>query len=363
MVDHCQVPKPYAKNVLMANKSKKKPQVVTLRMIADKVGVSVATVSRVLNLDPSLSVAEDTRRAVIETAEKLSYTTPRRRRAGKATENGRITLYLRLRQEEELLDHFYVAVRLGIEKRCNERHRQYDEIYQTDSLPSAREINEADGVIVVGHATPEEVEWLRDHARAVVFAGFAPEGDDIDCVTYDLRTATRKLLNGLEERGYRRIAMAGWHDVVHSNRDPGALEDRSQAYVEWMKERGYFDPDLLNIGKNSAESGLQIAREFLALRDRPDVILTSNDLMALGAYRAVEEYGLRIPEDIGIVGVNDIPAARFLNPPLSTIRLPAEGIGETAVDLLIERFGGRELAKHVNLECRMIWRESSPARQ
>jgi LacI family transcriptional regulator len=81
--------------------------------------------------------------------------------------------------------------------------------------------------------------------------------------------------------------------------------------------------------------------------------------MAVGAYRAIHEFELRIPEDIAVASFNDISVAQFMNPPLSTVHLPAEEIGETAVELLLERVGGRELAKRITLASRLIWRGST----
>ena len=81
--------------------------------------------------------------------------------------------------------------------------------------------------------------------------------------------------------------------------------------------------------------------------------------MAVGAYRAIHELGLDIPGDIGVASFNDISVAQFMNPPLSTVHLPAEEIGETAIELLLERAGGRELAKRLTLATRIIWRGST----
>ena len=81
--------------------------------------------------------------------------------------------------------------------------------------------------------------------------------------------------------------------------------------------------------------------------------------MAVGAYRAIHEFGLKIPEDIAVASFNDISVAQFLNPPLSTVRLPSEEIGESAVDMLLERIAGRSTAKRSILASRIIWRGST----
>ena len=110
---------------------------------------------------------------------------------------------------------------------------------------------------------------------------------------------------------------------------------------------------------NTEESGYRLTLQILSERVPPDAIITCNDNMAVGAYRAIAELGLSIPGDIAVASFNDISVAQFLNPPLSTVRLPSEEIGETAVELLLERASGRELAKHITLASQLKWRAST----
>jgi LacI family transcriptional regulator len=87
--------------------------------------------------------------------------------------------------------------------------------------------------------------------------------------------------------------------------------------------------------------------------------VTASDNMAVGAYRALHELELKIGEDIAVASFNDISVAQFLHPPLSTTRLPAEEIGEAAVELLLERMAGREIGKRITLASKIIWRSST----
>lgn len=331
---------------------------VTLKQIADEVGVSVATVSRVLNFDATLSVSDQTRQAVIETAEAMNYETPRmRKRAAKPAE-GRIALIHSLRPEQELIDPYYVALRLGIESRCAAVQLDYAKVYQTDAGPGARSLRGVDGAIVIGWHSPEAVAWLVSQNSNIVFADYAPGGDEIDCVETDLASATAKLLDALTRLGYRRIAFAGWTDrMVRAGIE--RPEKRCVAYEKWMREAGQFDPELCLTGENTEESGYELVLRLLDRAVRPDVIVTGNDNMAVGAYRAIHKLGLRIPEDVAVASFNDITTARFMSPPLTTVRLPAEKIGENAVDLLVERLAGRDLAKRVVLESKIVWRGST----
>ena len=339
---------------------------VTIKEIANAVGVSSATVSRVLNYDATLSISAGKRQAIIETAEALNYSTPRsRNRAnglngaqGLVAGAGRIALVHFLRPPQELTDPYYIGVRLGIENRCRALQIDVAKIYHADSLPDASLLREASGVIAIGRHTAEEVAWLREHSRTVVFADFAPPIDTEDSVESDIRLAMRKLLTALHERGYRRIGFIGW--VEHINQVPQRfIERRCSAYIDWMMQAGLFEPELCKTEHLTPESGYTLAKAMMQQAAPPEIIIACNDNMAIGAYRAMLELGLKIPGDMAIASFNDIPVAQLLNPPLTTVHIPAELIGETAVELLLERFAGRDVVKSVILSTELIWRGST----
>lgn len=335
---------------------------VTIREIAKAVGVSSATVSRVLNADATLSVTPQTRQKIIETAEALNYVTPRNRNRAAGAALKKIAFVHFLEPAQELRDPYYVAMRLGIERRCQELQVETVKVYHTDRLPEPTLLQTASGVIAIGPQSPAEVEWLKRFGRCVVCADWAPADDAFDAVLSDLAQATRSLLGELTRIGYRRIAFAGWAGEDNNDHDPLG-EIRCAAYVDWMRQAGRFDALLCeteaSVERNREESGYRLALRLLERPEPPDAIVTCNDNIAVGVYRAIHERGLRIPDDVAVASFNDISVAQFLNPPLSTVHLPAEEIGETAVDLLAERAAGREIVKRVTLATRAIWRRST----
>ena len=334
---------------------------VTLKQIANAVGVSQATVSRVLNFDATLSVSPQTRQSIIETAEAMSYATPRARQRAKADREEsptKIVLVHFLRPDQEFADPYYVAMRLGIESRCAALRVETVKVYHSESLPDPEIIAAASGVIAIGMLEEDHIAFLKSHAKQLVFADYAPPDDEIDAVQSDFVTATRKLLAALHASGYRRIGFVGWQ----IRNDKGAFrarEKRHMAYVDWMTAAGIYDPDICQIDWNTEESGYRLTQSVLSRPNRPEALICCNDNMAVGAYRAIHELGLKIPADIAVASFNDISVAQFLNPPLSTVHLPAAEIGETAVDMLMERIAGRQIAKHTILAARMIWRGSA----
>lgn len=335
---------------------------VTLKEIAKAVGLSTATVSRVLNFDQTLSVSAKTRQTIIETAEAMKYE-PLRTRA-RANQQGvsKIALVHYLRPDQELIDPYYVALRLGIESRCQALKVETVKVYHTDRLPEATLLQSASGIIAIGRHDENEIAWLKRHNKNLVFADFSPPTDEFDCVESDLMLAMRKLLQSLTSAGYKRIGFAGWVDV-YDGVPSVTPERRCRAYMQWAEEAGVFDPRLCLTGSKAEESGYKLARQMLSEDNRPDALITANDNMAMGAYRAIHELGLRIPEDIAVASFNDISAAQFMNPPLTTVHLAAEEIGETAVDLLLEQVGGRELRRRMMLATSIRWRGSTRSPQ
>lgn len=329
---------------------------VTLREIAKAVGVSSATVSRVLNFDATLAVTAETRRAVLEKAEALNYETPRHRKKKLESKIGNIILVHFLSPDQELIDPYYLGLRLGVERRCQRHGIEIATLYSNDQPLNPTVLRKAFGVIVVGHYRESGLEWLASNCKKLVFADFCPDSDEYDCVQNDFVHATLKLMDALAAMDYRRIAFIGWA----SSRGVGPYSEvRCRTYIEWAKKRGLFDQKLCMIARNNEESGYELALKLLKRAKRPDAIVTASDNMAVGVYRALHELGLKIGKDIAVSSFNDISVAQFLHPPLSTIRLPAEEIGETAVDLLLERAAGRIIGKQVTLASQLIWRGST----
>jgi len=333
---------------------------VTLKEIANVVGVSTATVSRVLNFDSTLSITAKKRQAIIETAEALNYATPRNRNRANAQGLSKVALVHFLRPEQELIDPYYVGLRLGIESRCQVLKIETVKVYHTDSKPDAALLQSASGVIAIGHHEADDIAWLSRHARHLVFADFVPPSDEFDSVSSNLVTATHKLLNALRERGYRRIGFAGW---MEERSDDPYYEVRCRSYIQWMRENMAFDPEICvterSVNRHTEQVGYRLGVRLMEANEPPDAIVTGNDNIAVGLYRALEEKGFSIPGDVAVASFNDISAAQFMSPPLTTIRLPSEEIGETAVELLLERVAGRELAKRINLSSQVVWRGST----
>jgi LacI family xylobiose transport system transcriptional regulator len=163
--------------------------------------------------------------------------------------------------------------------------------------------------------------------------------------------ATRHLL----ELGHRRIGVIGGPTGIMCSRA------RIDGYRAALETAGIaFDPDLVRIGNFHHEAGYTQALELLRRPDRPTAVFTGNDLQALGLYEAARELGLRIPQDLSVVGFDDLPLARWISPPLTTVRQPLTEMAEAAARLVLDLSRGREPSTlRVDLATRLVERASS----
>ncbi|WP_316859488.1 LacI family DNA-binding transcriptional regulator [uncultured Cohaesibacter sp.] len=332
----------------------------TIKEIAERVGYSLTTVSRVLNYDSSLSVSEATRRQIIETAEELNYTPPRLR--GKRQQAPDITivpvsLVHFLNPAEELADPYYITVRHSIEKRLLELGLKLNnQCVADDELPAAIA---ADGgaLIVVGPHKPSFIDALAEQSIPCVFVDFPPTRKDVDCVYPDLTHAMTNLMDQLWERGFRSFGFIGSRSGGSNPKRPFP-EYRHDTFLEWFRQHDLEEPSLVRLQDLSPVGGFEMARDLLSSGNLPQVLIAANDTMAIGAMHATSSLNLKVPEDIRIVGFNDIPAAALTEPSLTTVSIPADEIGRSAVDLLVERLAGRQFAKRLILTTNICWRES-----
>lgn len=326
---------------------------VKLKDIADAVGVSNSTVSRVLSNDPSLSVSADTRRAIIAKASELKYTPRRARTAVQA--DRRIMVHVGRWLGDELEDPYYAGLRLGIERSCFSQNIQVSLTSDETNILNFLK-KKASGVIVIG-PVPSEFQRKIEAAkgRAVMIDG--PRNSHIlDNVFHDLYGSTARLLDDLWEKGCRRPGFIGGESKY---KESLPKEFRHAAYSDWMERKGIFDPALVCVKGSTIDLGYESAVKLLETAMPPDVIIACTDSMAIGAYRAAQSKGLEIPKDISVVGFNDNPASEFLNPPLSSIRLAPEVAGTSAVEMLVEQLGGRDVCKSVVLQPKIVWRAST----
>lgn len=330
----------------------------TIKDIAEKAGVSSATVSRVLNYDNTLSVSDEKRQLIFEIAESLDYMPPRKRNIRKTQKKLKIGLVHWYTMSQELDDPYYMSIRLGIEKMCYESNIEILKIFRPDEY-DFQSLEGIDGFIAIGKFTESQIKKITDISQNIVFVDSSPFEERFDSVVIDFEKAVIGALDYLWGNGHRKIGYIGGREYIGHERI--ALgERRETVFRDYMKRLDLLDETQIYIGAFLAESGYELMKEAIKKSDHvPTAFLIASDSMAIGVLRAVHEMGLKVPEDISVIGFNDIPTSKFTVPPLTSVRVHKEFMGETAVELLLERIlKKRTIAKKVVIPTELRVRES-----
>lgn len=324
----------------------------TIKDIAKRANVSIATVSRVLNLDPSLSVTAETKQRIFEIAEQMDY----QKKGSKRTRVQKVALVHWFTEEEELNDLYYMAIRHGIENACRQQGLDVQK-YTYQQLEDVSQ-SSVEGIIAVGKYSEQEIETLKKAADAIVFVDYTPQDERFDSVVTDFSKATLKILRHFYAQGLTDVGYIGGRETSRDGSE--VFEDaREQTYVQFMKSNGSFKPERMMVGKFLADDGYRLMNAMIVEKELPKALLIASDTLAIGALRALHEKGVRVPQDVSIISINDISVSKYVYPALSTIHVHTEMMGETSVDLLLERLGGRKIGKKVVLPTELIFRNSS----
>lgn len=164
------------------------------------------------------------------------------------------------------------------------------------------------------------------------------------------RAATEHLI----ALGHRRIAH------IRGRADLASAELRELGYRQSLEAAGIpFDPDLVCVGDYQTAATAEVARELLSRRDRPTAVFAANDSSAIGVLQVAGELGLRVPQDLSVVGFDDVPQAANATPPLTTVAQPLHDLGAEALRMLLELLGGRDVPAHVQLPASLVVRAST----
>lgn len=324
----------------------------TIKDIAEKAGVSIATVSRVLNYDSSLSVSDETKKRIFEIAEALSY----KKRPSKKSSSARIGILLWYTEKEELNDLYYMSIRLGIEQRCEQHGIQVVNFY--NSIDSMKQ-EEFQGIIAVGKFSANQVNELSKMAEQIVFVDSNPDEDVYDAVVVDFEKATHTVLKHFIENSHTNIGYLGGREEFKDH-SAEIEEIREKTFRTYLSESNLLDESNLYIGSFTVEDGYKLMKQAIVEKgdDLPTAFFAANDLIAIGALRALNEGKLAVPDRVSLIGVNDISVSKYVYPPLSTVKVHTEVMGETAVDTILERINGRQIPKKVFIATKLVIRET-----
>jgi LacI family transcriptional regulator len=336
----------------------------TIKDIALKAGVSPATVSRVLNHDSTLSVLAETRMRIFRIAEELEYKTVRERKTNMIKKErpclGIIDWYSEV---EQLDDPYYLYLMTTIEKQCSLSNIDTFKINKHNGKYHAFINSDIDGIIAIGKFSDEEIEGLCKFTNNIVFVDSSPHENKFDSVTINYRLGISEALQYLVDLGHTEIGFIGG-SVVGDYKEV-TVDNRMQLFIDIMEKYNLYNPDYVYNGKKiSFGEGYRLISEVTKSGHVPTAFFIANDTMATGALRALHEAKIHVPNDISIIGFNDLPTSKYLIPTLTTVKVPMNFMAETAIELLQERiYKERTLPKKVLVPSELVIRKSCKKRR
>ena len=303
--------------------------------IAKRAGVSIATVSRALNNNGA--VREVTRQRILSISKELNYIpNPHARGLSRKTTD---TIGVIL---PELIDEFFMDIIHGIDEEAYRANK----FVLISSSHSQRNIIETllefmgsgrvDGVILmVPQLHTEAAELIQQSQRPVILLNVCSDLKDVISFNIDDYQGAFAITEHLIKHNYQKIA------TISGPSENCDAEERLRGYQEALIQLGLsLDKNLIISGDFTARSGYDGFKRLINQTPKPDAIFAANDMMAVGIFESARESGIKIPDDIAVVGFDDIYMSRFLQPRLTTVHVPIQELGSKAIQYLFKMLSG-----------------------
>lgn len=341
----------------------------TIKEIAQRAGVSSATVSRVLNGDPSLSVTGETRQRVLEAAEDLGYKTVRQRyqprqeqesgRAQGGPAERRIGVAQMFETPQLLEDIYYMLLKNVLDEICFEKRwstvmlfrNEQGHFIKNDELP-------LDGIVAIGRFTQGEIEDFHGYTENVVFLDSSPDEEKYCSIVPNYHLAVRQVLSCFLEHGYKQVAYLGSVYTFGSVKEL-SMDPRFYYYRNFLMDKGLYDKELvIDCAMNSAGSYRAMKDYIASGKPLPQAIFAASDVVAPGLVKALREYDIQIPRDIGVITFNNTSLSQLSQPPLSSVEVFLRENADAAA-LCMELLWQKKIhPKQIIISCRLEERGS-----
>lgn len=334
---------------------------ITIKDVAEKTGLSISTVSLVVNNKGN--VGEETRMKVLKAIEELGYYPARSARNLASRKTWNIGFIL-TEEHFSRSEPFYTKIFIGTE--LESRKYNYYVLLTTipsqfskSSIPRFLLENNVDGIIFAGKVNQKYVQYVEELGLPYIFVDYDLPGKKVSAVMIDNVRGGEIATEHLISLGYKKIAFIGG-DIEHPS-----IKGRFEGYRKALEKSGIScDENLCVVDEPDTRmiNGYKGCEKLLA-KFKPDAIFAANDAMAIGCVRFLKEKGIKIPDEIAIVGFDDIEACIHIEPRLTTIRVDKEELGIIAVRRLVEMINNPEggiIRTYVPVE--LVVRESCGAK-
>lgn len=337
----------------------------TLKDIAAQANVSLATVSRVLNHDDTISVSDNTKSNIFRIANELGYKTVVQR-YGTEPAGAKETLHMgvvQMFEHQELLDDiYYMMMKYVLEEECFKVQSMLIPLLRNEKGVFEKTAKEdVDGIYAIGRFTEEEIQSLQQYTNNIVFIDSSPDELRYYSIVPNYHQALRLALQYLRGKGHRQIAYIGG---THSFGDTKQMQmdDRYYYYRTHLINRDLFCEDyVINCQMNSKDGYDKMKLYLQKQRHLPTAAFIASDAIAPGVLKALQEYQIRVPGDISIITFNNTSLSEFATPPLTSIAVPLRESVREAILCMDRQRKGSPMPVKIVIPCNLVQRESVTA--
>lgn len=334
----------------------------TQKEIAQIVGVSSATVSRVLNQDPSLSVTPETRQRILDTARELGYRTvqqryqnaPEKSPVPSAAAERRIGIAQMFEGEQLSEDIYYMVLKNVVDQVCFEKRWSTVTLFRNaeghfaknDDLP-------LDGIVAIGRFTQGEILDFHAYTDNIVFLDSSPNEEKYSSIVPNYHLAVQQVLGCFRQHGCQKIGYLGGVRTFGATKEL-ALDPRYYYYKNSLLEAGTYDDNLVIDCGMDAKSAYAAMKDFVERGMKlPEALFVSSDVMVPGLLKALRECQIRVPEDVSIITFNNTSLSRLSEPPLSSIEVYLQENADTAAICMELLWQNKTHPRQIIISCRL----------
>lgn len=326
----------------------------TIREIAAKAGYSAASVSRLLNNDPTFSISDSARNKILETAQTLNY----KKNSTTTHDKYNIAVIFAILPQKELEDVYYSNLRQSVVNYAKKTNMSLTFYLEISDVPA-----EVDGVLAIGQFQSADLELLSAYSSTCIFIDSNPDSHKFSSVQPNLESIIEQAIKLFIQDGFESIGFIGG-SLWHANEIPTRLKDPRQKYIEsYLRELGLLNQDLIHIGSDfSIKTGYSLGNEIITNLSRqplPNGFIIASDLLAVGVLQAFNEHGISVPNDTAIISINDIDIVKYTSPPLTTFKIDTDQLAKTAINTLKDNIiFPVSTHKNILLDADIVYRQS-----
>ena len=324
----------------------------TIKDVAKAADVSIATVSRVLNEDKTLKVLPETREKILKVATELNYSL-RQKDKKKVLKIGIIQCYT---FEQEIRDTYFLSILQGVEKYLRKNKIASTKV-RYDDLDIKKILEGVDGIVCIGKFEHGHLELFNKMTSNIVLLDMDLSPITNTCISLDFDDAMFKVVAYFHYRGHKKIGFMGRNEYDELNLQ---TTSRKKSFIKYCEHLGVDYEIYTTKHQMTGDEGYAVMNRVISGGNVPSALFCANDPLAMGAMQALLDVGIKVPDEVSIIGFNDVDACNFTRPTLSTVYAPSSEMGEIGASVLHNMIEGNDVfyPRRIQLPCQLVIRKS-----